>query len=240
MASNIGQANPVFAGSDFNAISFVVSQMIAGARICMLVKVLAVTNSGGVSPIGTVDVQPLVQQVNGAGEVTPHGTVYSLPYLRIQGGTNAVILDPQVGDIGIICIADRDSSAAIAAKDQAPPGSNRRNNPSDGFYMGSVISQTPVQYVQFTTSGITIHSLQKVTIDAPNIEADASTQFKVVSPDIQLQGAVTITSTLHVEGAQTNDSTITASGDVSGNGTSLHTHVHSGVQSGGSNTGAPV
>lgn len=240
MASNVGQANPKYAANDYNVMAFVVSQMLAGARICMLVKVLAVTNNGGVTPIGTVNVQPLVQQVNGAGEVTPHGTIYKLPYIRVQGGTNAVILDPQVGDIGIICIADRDSSAAVAAKDQAPPGSNRRNSPADGFYMGSVISQTPVQYVQFTSTGITINSPQKVTIIAPNIEADATTQFKVVSPDIQLQGAVTATSTVHIQGAQTNDSTITASGNVTGQGTSLHTHVHSGVQSGGSNTGAPV
>lgn len=206
----------------------------------MLVKVLSVTNSGGISPIGTVNVQPLVQQVNGAGEVTPHGTIYSLPYMRIQGGTNAVILDPQVGDIGIICIADRDSSAAIAAQGEAPPGSSRKSSPSDGFYMMSVISQAPVQYVQFTSSGITVNSPQKVTVIAPNIEADASTQFKVVSPDIQLQGAVTATSTVHVQGAQTNDSTITASGDITGNGTSLHTHIHSGVTSGTSNTGTPV
>lgn len=240
MASNIGQANPQFAANDFNAISFVASQLLAGARICMLVKVLAVTTNGGVAPIGTVDVQPLVQQVNGVGEVTPHGTIYSLPYMRIQGGTNAVILDPQVGDIGIICIADRDSSAAIAAKDQAPPGSSRKNSPADGFYMMSVISQTPVQYVQFTSSGITVNSPQKITVIAPNIEADASTQFKVVSPDIQLQGAVTATSTVHVQGEQTNDSTITASGNVTGSGTSLHTHVHSGVTSGGSNSGPPV
>ena len=33
---------------------------------------------------------------------------------------------------------------------------------------------------------------------------------------------------------------VTATGDVKGQGTSLHTHVHSGVQSGGSNTGGPV
>ena len=240
MGNNVGQANPTSSGNDFNAVSFVVSQILAGTRTAMLVKVLSVTNTGGVSPIGTVNVQPLVQQVNGLGEVTPHGTVYQLPYMRIQGGANAVILDPQVGDIGIICIADRDCSAALSAKDQAPPGSSRKFSPADGFYMMSVVSEAPTQYVQFASDGIHITSPNKVIVTAPNIEADASTQFKVVSPDIQLQGAVTITSTLHVEGAQTNDSTITASGDVSGQGTSLHTHRHSGVQTGGGTSGPPV
>lgn len=240
MANNVGNANLTTTGSDFNAMSFVISQMLAGARICMLVKVLSVTNNGDVSPIGTVNVQPLVQQVNGLGEITPHGTIYNLPYIRIQGGSDGIILDPKINDIGIICVADRDSSAALTAKDQAPPGSSRKNNPADGFYMMSVSGEAPEQYVQFKSDGIYITSPNKVTITAPNIEADASTQFKVVSPDIQLQGAVTITSTLHVEGAQTNDSTITASGDVKGQGTSLHTHIHSGVQTGGGNSGPPV
>lgn len=45
---------------------------------------------------------------------------------------------------------------------------------------------------------------------------------------------------LHVGGSVTVDESVTATGDVIGQGTSLHTHVHSGVQFGTSNTGAPV
>ena len=46
--------------------------------------------------------------------------------------------------------------------------------------------------------------------------------------------AVTINSDITVNGD------ITATGDVVGGGISLKTHVHSGVTSGGSNTGTPV
>jgi hypothetical protein len=47
-------------------------------------------------------------------------------------------------------------------------------------------------------------------------------------------GQVTIKGNLIVTG------TVVASGNVTGQGTSLHTHIHSGVQTGGSDTGVPV
>jgi phage baseplate assembly protein gpV len=47
-------------------------------------------------------------------------------------------------------------------------------------------------------------------------------------------GNVAITGNVTVTGKST------AQGDVIGNGTSLHTHIHSGVTAGGGNTGAPV
>lgn len=207
---------------------------MGSVRTATIVKVLSVTNDGDVSPVGTVDVQPLVQQVDGVGNVVDLPPIYGVPYLRVQGGTDAVILDPKVGDLGIAVFGDRDLSAVISNKAKSPPGSARKHHLSDGMYIGGLLNGTPAQYVRFSTEGIDLVSPTKVRIQAPNIEADASTQFKVVSPDIQLQGAV------HVTGAQTNDSTIVADGDVTGQGTSLHTHVHSGVQPGTGSSGPPV
>jgi phage baseplate assembly protein V len=50
----------------------------------------------------------------------------------------------------------------------------------------------------------------------------------------------TITGPLHVTGNVQVDQTLTATTDVIGGGKSLKNHLHSGVQSGGSNTGPPV
>ena len=44
--------------------------------------------------------QPLVNMLDGAGDATEHGTIFGLHYTRLQGGANAIILDPQVDDIG--------------------------------------------------------------------------------------------------------------------------------------------
>lgn len=240
MASNIGQAVPSFAGNDFNAISFIASQLLAGARICMLVQVLAVTTNGGVAGIGTVNVQPLVQQVNGLGEVTPHGTIFNLPYIRIQGGGNAVILDPQVGDIGIICIADRDSSAAIASKNQAPPGSRRKNSPADGFYMMSVISSAPTQYMQFNTGGINIITPNTFVAKGASGASNPPTVTMSSSSMVLSFGGNSITvdgSGIHFHGPVTGDNTATFTGEGTFNGghtVSAHHHAVTGIQTGGS------
>ena len=42
-----------------------------------LVKVVSVTNSGGLSPSGTVDIMPLVNQIDGAGNAQPHGVIHA-------------------------------------------------------------------------------------------------------------------------------------------------------------------
>lgn len=202
-----------------NATYFMIRQYMAKMRTATIVKVLAVTNNGGVSPVGMVDIQPMVQQIDGVGNVTSRAAIYNVPYLRLQGGTDAVILDPKVGDLGIALFCDRDLSIVKTTKAEGAPGSMRRNSSADALYIGGILNGTPTQYVQFSTSGIELLSPTKVTIHAPTVA---------------VEGNMTVTGTVVTQ------STITATGDVTGNGTSLHTHVHSGVQSGGSNTGQPV
>lgn len=208
-----GAADLYSGGSQFNAISFLVNQILGGQNHATLVQVRAVTNAGELSPVGYVDVQPMVNQLDGNGNAIPHGTVHNLIYFRMQGGANAVILDPQVGDIGMAVFADRDISSVKASKAVANPGSMRRADMADGAYFGGFLNGAPTQYVQFSADGIAIHSPSAVTITAPAINST---------------------------GEWVHTGRITASVDVVGGGKSLATHVHSGVSTGGSNTGGPV
>lgn len=208
-----GQQNPATASNDYNTFAFVVQQLLQKMQTVTLVRVVAVSNAGGVDPVGTVDVQPLVNQMSGDRIPTPHGIIYNVPYFRLQGGTNAVILDPQVGDIGMCGFASRDISTVKATKDQANPGSFRQYDWADGLYFGGMLNGTPEQYVRFSDSSVEIVSPIGVRIQAPSIELD---------------GPVTATDT------------ITATGDVTGAGVSLETHVHGGVTPGGGNTGPPA
>ena len=141
-----------------------VSMMIAGVRTAVPVRVVAVTNSGGASPIGRVDIQPLVGQLDGRGRHVPHGTIYGVPYMRIQGGGSAVILDPVVGDIGIAVICDRDISAVKSSKRASPPGSTRKYDLSDAVYLHTILSSAPSQYIRFHAGGIEINA-PSVTIN---------------------------------------------------------------------------
>lgn len=135
--------------SDYNAMRHVIKTAQDAMMTCTIVKVMKVTTNGGVAAIGRVNVQPLVQMIDGIQKTYDHATVFNLPYVRIIGGTNAVIIDPQVGDIGIVVSADRDISGVKNKQDKAPPGSQRRFNIADGIFIGACLSKKPTNYVRF-------------------------------------------------------------------------------------------
>lgn len=232
-----GQLDPGDASGEFNAQSFMVRQILSRVNTATLVKVIAVTNSGGVSPVGFVDVQPLVNQVDGANNSVSHAPLYHLPYFRLQGGTDAIIIDPKAGDIGIAVFADHDITSVKKTKKQSNPGSGARFSMSDGMYIGGVLNGVPVQYVQFTAGGINVVSPSKITCTAPTIEMDAATQFSINSPTIILNGAVNQGSGSYA-GNATYAGTVTINVNAIIGGKSFLGHIHSDPQ--GGNTGPPV
>ncbi len=157
MSSTIqGQATPAdFLGNVAN-LRFAILSEIAKTCGMTLVRVISCTNAGSVAPFGFVDVQPLVNQLDGAGNPTPHGPLHNLIYFRVQGGTSAIILDPVAGDIGVALFADRDISNVIATQAQSNPGSLRRYDMSDGVYFGGTLNAAPTQFIQFAAEGVTI------------------------------------------------------------------------------------
>lgn len=213
-----GFQDPTTGGSDLNALSFLFTTLAGKLWTMTLVQIQAVTNAGTLAAVGFCDVLPMVHQVNGAGQATPHGVIHNVPYFRMQGGADAVILDPKVGDIGAAIFASRDISAVKAAKAPNVPGSSRRFSASDALYIGGFLNGVPTQFIRFSATGIEIVS---------------PTQIKLTAPDIQFSGPT------HTTGAVTGDNTAVFTGNVTGQGTSLHTHTHSGVQTGSGNTGAP-
>lgn len=156
----------------YNGIAFVVQQLLAKIQTATLVEVVSCTNNGNLAPVGTVNVKPLVNQVDAAGNPFPHTTIFNVPYVRMFGGNggNAIILDPQAGDIGVAVFASRDISQVIATEAQANPGSARQYDFSDAMYLfGMLNGGTPSQYVQFNSAGISIVSPTAITLQAPQI-----------------------------------------------------------------------
>lgn len=214
MGGVFGQQDLASGNTPFNELSFVVQMMMAKLNVATLVQVMAVSAGPGLAPVGTVDVLPLVNQVDGSGAAMPHTTIHGLPYLRIQGGANAVICDPQVGDVGFCVFADRDISTVQASGAQGPPGSARRFDLADGLYLGGWCSNlTPENYV---------------------LVSDTETQVVFGGTSLTLNGSgATLNGNLQVNGA------ITSTGNVTAGGIDLQGHVHTGVQSGGALTGGP-
>jgi hypothetical protein len=241
----------IFSGaSRFNAISFVVNQLLGERSTATLVQIKAVTNAGDLSPVGFVDVLPLVNQLDGDGNAVPHGVVHGLPYFRMQGGTNAIILDPQVGDIGMAVFADRDISSVKANKGQANPGSMRRSDKADGMYIGGFLNGTPTQYVQFSEAGIRIHSPTQVKLDAPDVqisaqtvEIAATTSATVTTPIFTVNGDTALNGNISQTAGSSAGTTqllgpVTVTNDLTAAGKSVSTHTHHENGAGG-NTNPP-
>jgi hypothetical protein len=241
-----GRQTPNSAGSDFNAQSFMVWSILARVRTMALVKVMGVTNSGGVSPVGFVDLLPLVNQVDGAGNAVPHATVYRCPYFRLQGGSNAIIIDPQEGDIGWAGFADRDISSVIANKGQANPGSKRMFDMADAVYFGGMLNGTPQQYVAFSSSGIDIVSPVAIRMAAPTIALQATqtigltagAQITNSAPSVEIDGQMTQGQGPN-GGSATLEGPLSVTNDVTAEGTSVHTHTHTS-ESPGTPTSPPI
>jgi hypothetical protein len=170
---------PSFLVADALRQELLIRALLSDVRTAIPVKVVAVHPGTGSPPtIGTVDVQPLVQTVDGAGNLWDIDTVYGAPFTRWQSGGSAFIVDPSENDIGIALVCDRDISSLIAlsASEEVPdvqtagPGSARTHDISDLVYIGSIKSASAItQYVLQNSSGITMLSPGTITIQGAQI-----------------------------------------------------------------------
>ena len=154
-----------------NLINFNIDQKLLGLQTSMPVLVQAVhTNT---TYTGTVDVFPMLQQVGNDGSLWDYSTLYSLPYTRVQGGVNAIIIDPAINDIGIAIFASRDITTIKNTRKKGKPGSYRSYDISDGMYIGGILNTAPTRFIQFTDTGITITANSTLTING-NITVNGS------------------------------------------------------------------
>jgi hypothetical protein len=236
-AAYLGHNNTGSDADDFQSTHFMIQRMISRVQTLTLAKVVSCSNAGGLSAIGTVSVQPMVAMLDGYGNAMEHGTLVNLPYMRIQGGSNAIILDPQPGDVGLVGFCSRDISSVKNTGQVGVPGSKRAHSMSDGVYIMSVYGGSPTQYVRFA-NGV----LEVVTPDTVHIKA--GTSVVVDSPVITLNGM--LNQGTGSGGASTYAATLqgplTVVNDVlaGGSALSLLHHLHGGVQTGGGKTAQPT
>ncbi len=225
--------------TEYTANLFAIEQRLSKIATCTLAKVVSVTNAEGVTAVGFVDVQPLVNQVDGAGNSIPQAIINNVPYFRLQGGTNAIIIDPEIGDIGVVGFSDRDLTAVKINRAQSNPGSYRRFSMSDGLYFGGMLNGAPSQFIQFSGAGITVTSPTKITLRAPAVTIEAANKITIDTPLVEITGQMTQTGSKG-SGARMQGGITNTGGTISSNGVVLETHKHGGVQPGGGETGGPV
>ena len=174
----------VFGQQDFStpnsieaALEFLVEQMMSRVNVCTPVKVVAVHSGGRTAVVGTVDVTPLVNQQTVLGESIPHTTIYGIPFIRLQGGTSALIIDPQIGDLGFCLFADSDISNVKATGAAGVPPTFRKFDMADGLYIGGWgIKQTPKQWVLIDEDGVDIQAGPDGTLNEAAKEMNTTIQ----------------------------------------------------------------
>lgn len=159
-------------GNDYNTHSRVIQSWINRVNTITLVKVVKIIPTGGLNAVGYVDVQPLVAQLDGAGNAMPHGIIHNLPYFRVQGGVSAMIIDPVVGDLGMAAFASHDISSVKETRDQANPGSRRRFDMADGLYLGGFLNGNPTRYIKMSADGIELEDSSQIILRSPKIVMD--------------------------------------------------------------------
>lgn len=158
-----GQKKPNTAGSEYNALQFMIQNAMSGISTAIPVQVQAVNGL-------FVDVLPLVSNVDGYGQAVEPTTLFHLPVFRYHAGVGAVILDPVVGDKGLAVFAQADSSNVQTGTD-APqqPGSFRKHSMSDGFFLGGFHNAAPSVYIEIKQDGnVVINAPAGLTVTSPS------------------------------------------------------------------------
>ncbi|CQI88894.1 bacteriophage (baseplate assembly) protein [Yersinia rohdei] len=162
------------------------------------IRLATVTAVRGAAPNLVVDVLPLVAEVRSSDRTIIQGSqIYNIPVWRLQRGGSAIIMDPVVGDIGLIAVSDVDISVARATRKESVPGSLRTHSQSDAIYFGGVLNGQPTQFIEFADGAINITSpnpvnitCSKATVIAPD-GVEFTTPLAHFSGDIKADGNIT-------------------------------------------------
>ena len=130
---------------------------------------------------------------------------------------------PKIGEVGI-CIFPENTFNGFylgSGYDEATP---IPNGAGEGIEITVFNDGTIISYDE-NNSKLYINCNNKIEIVAQNI--------KITCPKTEIIGDIDVTGIIDVKGS------VNASKDVTANGISLKTHLHSGVKAGGDNTGGP-
>ncbi|HBT4923468.1 TPA: hypothetical protein MB374_001527 [Klebsiella pneumoniae] len=155
--------SPVDSSCDANMLGYVFGRLIGNMTFVKIVKVIEVDISKGI-----VDLEGLLYTVNANGEsLNDGGRFFSIPYLRLQRGSSAVVMNPVVGDIGLMVCCDRDITGIKDTKTGSVPTSGRLHSAADGIYLTSIacLSTNPSQYIEFSDNKITIVAPHGLHVD---------------------------------------------------------------------------
>ncbi len=192
-------------------------------------------------------VQPLIVMVTTDNQQLQRAQIASVPVLQIGGGNFVFSVPLQTGDLGWIKANDRDISLFKKTYEQSPPNTQRKHKFSDAVFIPDSFMRDVVineedegNLVIQTINGSVRIALwpDKVKITAPAIILDTPTT--TCTGDLVVEGETTLTGDVTAEGNVIIEQDLNVVGTGEIGGIDFLTHRHTGVQTGGGNTGGAI
>ncbi|WP_220703645.1 phage baseplate protein [Citrobacter braakii] len=209
------------------SLKFTFERLLSGAFFIELVKIQAVR---GVAPNLVVDAIPLVTRTDQSGAMIQNSTIFNIPVFRLQRGSSAIIMNPVVGDIGMIAICDRDTTLVRANRKESVPGSGRKHSKSDALYLGGFLNDQPTQFIEFADGAINITTPNPVNITCSKANVIAPDGVDMTTPLLHIIGGGIKADKDITDNASTQESTVKELREAYND----HDHNVENVQSGGS------
>jgi len=193
-----------------------------------------------IGTVAEVDLDAGTCRVNTGGNVTDW-----LHWLTSRAGRSRSWWAPSAGEqVLLFCLGGELDTAFVMPgvfSDDYPAPSASADAVHIAFPDGAVIEYEPKTGALLATGikSATVNASEKVAVTSPLINCVAKTRITLDAPEVVCTNKLTA-GTLEVKkgGSMTGNVSHTG-GSITSNGIVLHTHKHSGVQTGGGNTGGP-
>lgn len=168
-------------------------------------------------------IKPLVMLGTTDGQKISRAQLSNIPVFRFGGGGFFIRFPVKPGDFGWLKATDRDMSLIMQRGGLEDwPNTLRQHSFSDGMFFPDTLKS-------WVIDGANADALVIQSLDGSVCVSLHSGKVKIEAADIEMVGSVQVTGNVAVTGTMTN------------NGVNIgSTHVHSGVDSGPSNTGGPL
>jgi len=207
-------------------------------------------------------VKPLIKKKYRDGRVDSLPVIVNVPVVWPRSSNASMTFPVNKGDYVMLLFAERAMELWLTQGGETEPGDTRKYDLTDAiavpglypFSVPSLAENNTDLLIKYNSTTIRITQSGDVNIDTPtnvninagnNIAMTAGSQITMAAPLIGMS-ANGVTATINgggnvsIDGPIVTTNTIDTAGDITAGTVSLQTHVHSGVQAGGSNTGQPV
>lgn len=164
--------------NDFNTWQFMIKSALSKIRTAFLAKVVNVYKEKNL-----VDIFPIIKGVDGNGNELEQLPIFRIPYFQYVGGSNKIIITPEVNDYGLCITSDRDITNFKINRKETKPATLRMFDARDSLYLGGFLNKKQIKnLIEINNNGIKVKTDGTMTIEATgeiDIISDSSLNITV-------------------------------------------------------------